>query len=100
MNRKVILYSLLVVATLATMACQSLNQITPAELDDAAIEAEVRAKIAEDVPSKTFAVEVSVRNGVVTLDGHAKNADERRRIAQAANDVRGVRSVINNIHIQ
>ena len=84
---------------LVPAACKSLNQATPAEWDDAAIEAEVRAKIAEDVPSKTFAVEVAVNHGVVTLSGHAANAEERRLIARAGIDVKGVRSVINNIHV-
>jgi osmotically-inducible protein OsmY len=100
MNRKFVLYSLLTLLTLVPMACGSLNQMTPAPLDDAAIEAEVRAKIAEDVTSKTFAVEVDVNDGVVTLSGHAANADDKRKIGQAANDVEGVKSVINNIHVQ
>jgi osmotically-inducible protein OsmY len=100
MNRKFVLFSLLTLLVLVPMACRSLNQMTPAPLDDAAIEAEVRAKIAEDVTSKTFAVEVDVNDGVVTLSGHAANAEDKRKIGQAANDVEGVRSVINNIHIQ
>lgn len=100
MNRKTFFYTFLALALVFPMACKSLNQMTPEALDDEAIEAEVRTKIAEDVPSKTFAVEVSVRNGVVTLSGHADNNEDRRKIAQAANDVRGVKSVINNIHVQ
>ena len=100
MNRKLVSYAFLALMVIVPMACRSLNQVTPEALDDAAIEAEVRAKIAEDVPSKTFAVEVGVKDGVVTLSGHAANSEERRKIAQAANDVRGVRSVINNIHVQ
>lgn len=100
MNRKITFYAFLALAMVLPMACQSLNQMTPEPMDDAAIELEVRSKIAEDVPSKTFAVEVSVRNGVVTLSGHAANNEDRRKIAQAANDVKGVKSVINNIHVQ
>lgn len=100
MNRKLVLMVLLALVALVPAACQSLNQVTPAQWDDEAIEAEVRAKIAEDVPSKTFAVEVGVNDGVVTLSGHAANAEERRLIGRAANDVKGVRSVINNIHVQ
>jgi osmotically-inducible protein OsmY len=81
-------------------ACGSMNRMTPAGLDDTAIEADVRGKIAEAVPSKTFAVEVKVNGGVVTLSGHAKNEDDRRAIANAANSVHGVKSVINNITIE
>ena len=81
-------------------ACGSMNRATPKALDDTAIEADVRGKIAEAVPSKTFAVEVKVSGAVVTLSGHAKNEDDRRAIANAANSVNGVKSVINNITIQ
>src|SRR5687768_2939298 len=82
MKRKLVFMVLLALVAMVPTACQSLNQVTPEELDDAAIEAEVRAKIAEDVPSKTFAVEVAVNDGVVTLSGHAANATERTAIAR------------------
>jgi osmotically-inducible protein OsmY len=85
---------------MALGACGSLNKQTPAEWDNAAMEADVRSMIAERVPSKTFAVEVSVDNGVVTLSGHADSASQRSEIATAAQSVRGVHRVINNIHVQ
>src|SRR5438552_12193465 len=91
-----------VVATMLVlaMACGSMNRATPKQWDDKTIEADVRGKIAEAVPSKTFAVSVDVNHGVVTLGGHAANDDDRRKIANAANSVHGVKSVINNIHLQ
>jgi len=98
-NRNLVI-SLLAILVLVPMACSSLNQVTPKALDDAAIEAEVRKNIAEDVVEKTFAVEVTVSDGVVTLSGHAANEAQRRLIADAANDVEGVKQVINNIHVQ
>lgn len=82
------------------VGCGSMNRATPKEWDDKTIEADVRAKIAEAVPSKTFAVEIDVKDRVVTLSGHAANADDRRKIGDAANSVNGVRSVINNITVQ
>jgi osmotically-inducible protein OsmY len=81
-------------------ACGSMNRVTPAGMDDKAIEADVRSKIGEAVPNKMFAVEVNVNSGVVTLSGHAKNEDDRRAIGDAANSVHGVKSVINNITIE
>ncbi|HVT44630.1 MAG TPA: BON domain-containing protein [Thermoanaerobaculia bacterium] len=89
----------LAMTILLLAACTSLNQITPAELDDAAVEADVRARIAQDVPSKTFEVGVKVESGVVTLTGHAGSEMQRRQIADAASKVPGVQSVINNIHV-
>jgi osmotically-inducible protein OsmY len=98
MNRKFI--APVVVLMLFAMACGSMNRATPAGMDNKAIEADVRSKIAEAVPAKTFAIEVDVHDAVVTLSGYAKNDDDRRAIGNAARSVNGVKSVINNITIQ
>lgn len=86
--------SIAVFLLLFGLACSSFNRA------DKAIEDDVRAKIAEAMPGKTFSVEVNVNKGVVTLSGQAASEDDRRRIGDAANSVRGVRSVINNITLQ
>lgn len=99
MNRKV-LFSLMALVMLLGVACKSLNQMTPAGMDNKAIEAEVRAKIGEDAASKALAVSIDVHDGVVTLSGHADSEDQKRKIGAAANDVKGVKAVINNLHVQ
>ena len=88
------------ILVLFAMACGSMNRATPKQWDDAAIEADVRSKIATAVPEKTFAVEVKVNHQVVTLSGHAANETDRRKIGDAAQSVNGVTTVINNITIQ
>ncbi|HEY3052847.1 MAG TPA: BON domain-containing protein [Thermoanaerobaculia bacterium] len=88
------------ILVLFAMACGSMNRVTPKQWDDKAIEADVRGKIAEAVPSKTFAVEVKVDHQVVTLSGHAASEEDRRKIGNAAQSVNGVTTVINNITIQ
>jgi len=98
MNRKFSYVAAFLV--LFAMACGSMNRATPKQWDDKAIEADVRSKILEAVPEKTLGVQVDVREGVVTLSGHAASEDDRRKIGDAANSVKGVRSVINNITIQ
>jgi osmotically-inducible protein OsmY len=100
MKKTMSLMALTLMFALLLGACGSLNKQTPAELDDAAIEADVRAKIAERVPEKTFAVEVAVDGGVVTLSGHAATSGQRTEIAKAAQSVNGVTRVINNIHLE
>lgn len=101
MARKNLTYvALVLMAALMLGACGSLNKQTPAGLDDAAIEADIRSKIAARVPEKTFAVEVEVDDGVVTLSGHAATAGQRQEILEATNSVDGVKRIINNIHIQ
>ena len=99
MNRKVVLYSMLLLLAVFGAACKSVNQVTPAEWDDAAIEAEVRAKLAEDIDTKSLGIEVKVNDGVVTLDGHVDNNDQRAKAGAAAGDVKGVKRVVNNIHV-
>jgi osmotically-inducible protein OsmY len=83
------------------MACGSMNRATPKQWDAKVMEADVRSKIAEAVPSKTFAVEVQVDDHrVVTLTGHAASESDRVAIGKAAGSVSGVDRVINNIHVE
>lgn len=99
MNRKFV--ALALVLTLFSVACGSMNRVTPANVDKSVMEADIRGKIATAVPEKTFAVEVTVGDGgVVTLSGHAASASDRAKIADAAQSVSGVTRVINNIHVQ
>ncbi len=83
------------------VACGSINRVTPSQVDAKAMEADVRGKIAEVVPEKTFAVEVQVDNhAIVTLSGHAKNQSDINKMVDAAKSVSGVQRVINHIHVQ
>lgn len=43
---------------------------------------------------------VDVQRGVVTLGGHVRNAEERRRVVQTVQDTTGVDKVIDNLRIQ
>jgi osmotically-inducible protein OsmY len=99
MHRKFAVLAALLV--LFGIACGSMNRVLPSEVDAKAMEADVRGKIAEAVPEKTFAVEVEVDNhAVVTLSGHAANQSDINKIVDAAKSVSGVQRVINNIHVQ
>jgi len=78
-----------------------MNRVLPSQVDAKAMEADVRSKIAEVVPEKTFAVEVTVDNhAVVTLNGHAANQSDINKMVDAAKSVSGVKRVINYIHVQ
>lgn len=99
MNRKLSVVALFLV--LFSVACGSMNKVLPSEVDAKAMEADVRGKIAEAVPEKTFAVEVQVDNhSVVSLSGHAKTQTDIDKIVAAARSVSGVRSVVNNLHVE
>src|SRR5437868_2539167 len=99
MNRKFAVATVFLL--LFGLACGSMNRVLPSNFDAKAMEADVRGKIAEAVPSKTFAVEVDVDNhAVVTLSGHAANSGDIAKIVDAARSVSGVKRVINQLHVQ
>jgi osmotically-inducible protein OsmY len=82
------------------IGCGSINRATPSSVDDTAMKADVKGKIAEVYPRETFNIGVTVNDGVVTLSGEVDTAEQRQRIGEAAQSVSGVRSVINNIRIR
>jgi osmotically-inducible protein OsmY len=98
MHRRITTLALFLV--LFGMACGSMNRVTPSSMDAKTMEADVRGKIAEAVPSKTFAIEVTVDDhSVVTLKGHAASQSDIDKIVAAARSVSGVRQVINQLTI-
>ena len=98
MHRKLTAVTLFLVMFAA--ACGSMNRVTPSSMDAKTMEADVRGKIAEAVPSKTFAIEVTVDDhSVVTLKGHAASQSDIDKIVAAAKSVHGVTSVINQLTI-
>ncbi len=98
MNRKLILVFMASILVLLS-ACTSLNKITPKVMDDEAIELEVRKNLGEDLELKSLGLGVDVNGGVVTLSGHVETNELKKKATDATNDVEGVKSVINNLHV-
>lgn len=95
------LSSLALLLVMFGIACGSMNRVLPSSVDAKAMEADVRGKILEAVPEKTFAVEVTVDDhAIVTLQGHAKTQQDIDKIVAAAKSVSGVQRVINRLTIQ
>lgn len=93
--------SLALLLVMFGIACGSMNRVLPSSVDAKAMEADVRGKILEAVPEKTFAVEVQVDDhAIVTLEGHAKTQNDIDKIVAAAKSVSGVQRVINRLHVQ
>ncbi len=98
MTRK--LAPLVALLVIFAVGCGSINRQTPKSMDNAAMKADVKGKIAEVYPKETFSIGVTVDNGVVTLNGEVATAEQRQRIGEAAASVNGVKSVINNIRVR
>ena len=94
--KKAVLALLMSASLVAAMGCSNWNRMTPAPLDNKAMEAEVVKNLAADHINY---FNVSVDNGVVTLSGSATRAD-RDKAVQDARKVSGVKSVVDNISAQ
>jgi hypothetical protein len=80
----------------AVAAGRTIGQI----IDDAAIVAEVKAKLAADKLSNLTKIDVQSDAGVVTLGGTVDTTERRARAVQIASSVNGVKTVLNNIDVK
>lgn len=91
------LFSLLMSAMLiSSVGCSNWNRMTPASMDNATIEAEVRKNFTAD---GITGLSVQVQDGVVTLTGHLPTTADRQKALDAARKVPGVTSVVNRIEV-
>jgi hyperosmotically inducible periplasmic protein len=60
----------------------------------------VRIKLASDQVVKGGALEVDVKDGVVTLGGMVENSRQKDRAAKLAKSVKGVKQVINKLNLK
>jgi hyperosmotically inducible protein len=71
------------------------------QVDDGAIKASVKAKLAADVRLSTLTnVEVNSTDGIVTLAGKVRTEEERRMAGDVARSVDGVVKVDNNLQVE
>jgi osmotically-inducible protein OsmY len=83
---------------LALGACKSTS--TPGtQVDDAAITASVKAKLAADGDINPFNIDVDTNEGVVTLQGRVEKEEARTKAEQLARETDGVRRVINLVKV-
>jgi len=99
---RALIVSAFIGATLVSTGCSVIRgqESTGAYVDDSAITAQVKAKFVGDKTVDAGAINVQTLNGEVALSGFAKNAAERARAEQIAREVKGVRSVRNNLVVR
>jgi hyperosmotically inducible protein len=83
----------------AKQAVVGAAQTGAAAVEDTAITAGIKAKLATDADLKTLDVRVETTSGRVTLRGSAPNADSQARATQLAAAVSGVTSVDNQLTV-
>lgn len=70
------------------------------KIDDASITALVKTTLLYHRSTSGLSTKVETSDGVVTLSGVAKNAAEKELAVRYANDVKGVKKVVNNMTIE
>jgi osmotically-inducible protein OsmY len=100
-QRSSLLLSVIPMIALALVfgAC-STNQSASKQIDDAAITAEVKTKLAADPEVAAHNIDVDTLNGVVTLSGIVDSAAERDEAAKLARNTDHVKRVANNLQIK
>jgi osmotically-inducible protein OsmY len=84
-------------AAFAMAAGLLLGQGNP--VDDKIVD-EVRLKLTHDTTVRGGALDVSVKDGVVTLRGKVKQAKQKSKAESLAHKVKGVKSVVNEITVE
>ncbi len=69
-------------------------------IDDASITASVKSKLVAEKVSNLTRVNVDTSNGTVYLIGTVDTDDQRTRAEQLAREAKGVKNVVNNLHVQ
>jgi len=70
------------------------------KVDDASITAQVKMTLLSHRSTSALNTKVKTKDGVVTLSGKAKNAAEKELATKFANDVKGVKSVKNQMTVE
>ena len=89
---------LALVIALGLVACSS-TRSPGTQVDDSAITASVKAKLAADGDINPFNIDVDTNEGVVTLQGRVEKAETRSKAEELARETDGVARVINLIKV-
>ena len=68
-------------------------------IDDASITAQVKGSLLSHRSTSALRTKVTTNDGVVTVSGIAKNTAEKDLVTKFAEDINGVKSVVNNMTI-
>lgn len=90
-----------ILVALSLAGCQAMTGRTTGEnVDDSTITASVKTKLAGDKLSSLTRIDVDTTNSVVSLNGVVESAEQRARVEELAREVKGVKSVKNNLQVQ
>jgi osmotically-inducible protein OsmY len=88
-----------VVAVVMSLAACKTTEPPGRQVDDAAITAKVKAKLAADGDINPFNIDVDTNEGVVTLQGRVEKEESRTKAEHYARETSGVKRVINLVKV-
>jgi hyperosmotically inducible periplasmic protein len=91
---------ILLAVTVSSCAVVRGQQSAGEYIDDTAITAEIKSKMAADRQVAAGAISVETMNGTTQLSGFAQSQAEKDRAAEIARQAKGVRSVRNDIIVR
>jgi hyperosmotically inducible periplasmic protein len=91
---------ILLAVTVSSCAVMRGQQTAGEYIDDAAITAEIKSKMAADRQVAAAAISVETMNGTTQLSGFAQSQAEKDRAAEIARQAKGVQSVRNDIIVR
>ena len=100
MKRAWVAAALASAALLAGCAASAAHESTGQYLDDAAITTKVKSALLSAKGVSSTDISVETVDGDVHLSGHAQSEPERKRAAEIAGSVSGVRGVHNDIEVR
>ena len=84
------------VSTISEMTHRTVGE----KIDDASITAEVKIALLFHRSTSAIHTKVNTKDGVVMLSGNAANASEKDLVSKLVNDIKGVKSVNNQMTIE
>lgn len=86
-------------STTTTTTETTLNSVADL-IDDGSITAQIKMSLLLHRSTSAMKTKVGTKDGVVTIGGEAKNSAEIDLVTKLVNDIRGVKSVINNMTVE
>jgi osmotically-inducible protein OsmY len=69
-------------------------------IDDASITAQVKVALFFHQSTSAINTKVAVKDGVVTVSGAARNDAEKALVSKLVEDIKGVKSVVNDMTVE
>ncbi len=69
-------------------------------IDDASITAQIKSALLTHRSTSAIRTKVTTREGAVSVTGEAKNQAEKDLVTKLVNDVKGVKTVVNNMEVK